>query len=42
MSQYFEERLEKLFGDDSNGYEEKSHRHKEFLKKHRYQKRGQK
>ena len=24
MNHYFEERLEKLFGDDSNGYEEKS------------------
>ena len=42
MSQDFEERLEKLFGDYSNGYEEKSHRHKEFLKKNRRQKRIEK
>ena len=42
MSHHYEEQLEKLFGNYSNGFEEKSYRHKEFLKKHRYQKRGQK
>jgi len=42
MDQDFEERLENLFGDDSSINEEKHYRQKEFLRKQRYQKRGQK
>ena len=38
----FENRLEELFGHDSNPYEEKSYRYKEFFKKHHHQKRRQK
>jgi hypothetical protein len=42
MNQDYEERLKQLFGDDSSINEEKIYRQKEFLRKHQYQKRGQK
>ncbi len=40
MSENFEERLSELFGDSSSFYEEKYHRHREYLKRHNKVKRA--